>query len=561
MLAQLAIRNLGLIEDAVLDFGPGLHAITGETGVGKSMLLGSLALLRGERSRADMVRSGCAEAHVAGFFTLDGEPQRRAVAEAAGVPVEDGELRLERRLRANGRHRALVNGEEVPHALLARIGALLFEFQGQRAQLSLLEPREQLRFLDRWAQLGTEVAEFGAAFARARALGERIDGLRRAAAERNDRRLFLSHVASELREAALRTGEREELERELGFLEERDAIHARIQGALERFHDGEGSVLDALDSTEKELAAFRALHAGLGEFLGACATARAALGDGVRALRAIEADIEQDPGRAQEARDRLDLLVRLEERYRRRGDALAAYHAEVEAELEVLCAEDAGLPELERDLATQLDDLGARARAIAQRRRRAAERLARAMTGELADLGMQNARFEARLETMAPDDGWLGLGSSGGDRLEFWFGPNPGEGETRLRETASGGELSRVMLALRCTLTDTDGVPVLIFDEVDAGVGGRLGVSLGKKLAQIARSRQVICVTHLPQIAAYGVGHFRVAKVSKKGRTATRVERLDPAQRLEEVAAMIRGEGTSATSLAEAREMLREAAR
>lgn len=560
MLTQLAIRNFGLIEDARIDLGPGLNVITGETGVGKSMLVGSLALLRGERARADLIRAGSDEAGVTGFFILEDEALRAAIAERLGLEAGEEELLLERRLRAGGRHRALVNGREVPHTLLAEVGARLFEVQGQRSQLALLQADEQLRYLDRYARLADETSEFGAAFADARALAERIDRVASASRERNDRRLFLGQVVEELGRAALRPGEREALERELEFLEERDEIRACLRSTLERFYEGEECILDSLGSAEQEFRSIARLHAGLGEFLAACESARAALGDGMRALQRVDEEIQADPGRLGEVRERVDNLVRLEERYRRRGDKLLEYRDEAAAELAEIASDEEGLPESERDLAQRLDALGARARALSKRRRQAAKRLAAAVAAEFADLGMKEALFEARLEMLGPKEGWLGLHAAGADRLEFIFGPNPGEPPARLRDTASGGELSRVMLALRRALVESDGMPILIFDEIDAGVGGRLGAELGRKLREIAAGRQVICVTHLPQIASYGVRHFRVTKQSASGRTSTRIELLDDPRRIEEVASMIRGAGTTATSLAEAREMLQDAA-
>lgn len=558
MLVQLVVKNLGLIEAAELNLGSGLQVITGETGVGKSMLLSSLGILRGDRARSDLIRRGEKEAWVSGFFVLESPGLRTRVAEICGEELPDGELLIERRLRSSGRHQTRLNGREVPLSLLQKIGSQILEIHGQRSQLDLLDAQLQLEYLDRYAGTHEARREFGVVFEQLTALSRRIDDLSQSTRERNDRRLFLDHVLAELEAAQLRPAERAELERELGLLEDRDRIVTLIQESVEEIYEGERSMLDRLADKERSLGDLGELHPGLAEFATSCETARAALEEAVRSLRAVEEDLDSDPARLDAARQRHHQLLELEERYHRSGDELGAYLEEVRAEHGQLVDADHDLPALESELRAGLDALGKQARSLARKRRTAAKRLSAAVSQELRDLQMPDARFEVTLDRLKKHQGWHGFQASGGDRLEFEFGPNPGEPLHPLRETASGGELSRVMLSLKKALADSDSVPVIVFDEIDAGVGGRLGTELGRKLKQIGANHQVLCVTHLPQIASFGSSHFRVTKEVSDGRTHTQMESLDSDRRVEEIAAMIRGEGRTETSLAEARAMIAE---
>ena len=278
----------------------------------------------------------------------------------------------------------------------------------------------------------------------------------------------------------------------------------------------------------------------------------------MRALRSVEEDLRRDPARLEALRGRMDRLVHLEERFQRRGDELLVYLEDVRAELQELEGDAERFPRMEEELDQLRADLEERARSLSRRRRQVASRLGRLVTGELGALGMDRATFEVVLSPLG-DAGWHGLGEYGADQAQFVFGPNPGEPPRPLADIASGGELSRVMLSLKRVLADSDGVPTLVFDEIDAGVGGRLGMELGRKLREIASRHQVLCVTHLPQVASFACGHFHVTKRVQRKRTSTVVETLKGERRVQEIATMIRGEGHSETSVAEAREMMLEA--
>jgi len=555
MLVSLTVRDLGLIERAELELGPGLQVITGETGVGKSMLLHSLSLLRGERPSADWIRTGCDEALVSGLFVVSEEALRLRIAEATGMELEDGELLIERRLSRQGRHRCRLNGREVPASLLRAAGERLIEIHGQQSQLSLLDPQAQLDALDRFAALGEERAEYATRFRRARALESHLEATRADSDSRRERRLALEHLVGELDAADPSPGERDRLEEELRLLEDRDHIGQRIAAIRERFHESEGSLVDELAAAAREFSGLGARHRDLGAFGELCAALRDQLDEGLRNLGAIADGLDIDTAALDEMRRRFDRLVLLEERFRRRGDDLVRYREELREELASIGGAEESLPGLEAELAAEIEELGRRARALTRRRTRAAKELAARIAGELAELGMERATFEIRRRALA-DGRFGGLDERGADRIEWIFGPNPGEPALPLGDIASGGELSRVMLSLKRTLADADSVATLVFDEIDAGVGGRLGGALGSKLREIGARHQVLCVTHLPQLACYGERQLHVEKRVSGDRTVTTVEPLEGDRRAEEIAAMMRGAGRTERSLAEAREML-----
>ncbi len=591
MLRQLSITNLGLIETAEIEFNTGLQVVTGETGVGKSLLVNSLAILAGARVKSDWIRRGCDEARVVGYFSIDDEPRAAQIDELTGLNCREDGVRVERRLREGGRHRTLINGEEIPLSMLRRIGALIVEIHGQRAQLSLLEPAAQLDVVDRFASLMPQRKAFAEAYRAVVKRAQEIDRLLHSQRERNDRRVFLTHVLAELEEAELQPGERESLEQGLGLLEERERVLSTVSETLHELLDSDDSVLDRLSRREREVEVFADLHAGLKEFVSAIGAARASLDEGLRSLQTTQDDLDRDPAALEESRSRLDRLVELEERYRRTADELIRYREEVRAELDAIVEGDEQLPELQAAFDTDLADLAKRSRTLTRRRRAAAKKLSQSIGTALGDLGMPAATLTVSVDAVAeaddkmansvvPDEDPMiqsddeprtetGLAkgrltafeATGSDRVEFLFGPNPGEPPRPLRRIASGGELSRVMLAIESELATADRVPVLVFDEIDSGVGGRLGTEIGRKLRDLGAHHQVFCVTHLPQVACFGADHFHVDKSVTRGRTKTEVRVLTGEERERELAAMIRGSAESATSRTEAREMLEDALR
>lgn len=556
MLVHLSVENLGLIEHAELEFGPGFNVITGETGVGKSMLLSALSILRGDRARSDWIGSSGILSRVRGLFVIQ-EPSRVELLEKVlGIPIEEGELLVERELRKEGRHRCRINGHELTVALLREVASQLIEIHGQGGQLALLRSVGQLEILDRSASLIPERAAYSAAFHEAREVETRLEELSRDERGRGDRRRFLEHVVEELESAGVKKGEREKVEKELVLLEERDSLLELVQGVRQAFVEDDEGVLDRIGKFQRQSEAYSHLHPAIEEFCTALGEVSETIDERLRGLQVVEDDAGGDPGRLVELRDRFDLLVRLEERYHRDADELLQHLQDSRDELEQMAGSDAEVPELQEELDERLQDLQERSVSLHRQRLDAVDGLSRTVAAELADLGMDQAHFEAIVATIPESDSWKGFDERGSDRVEFSFSANPGEAPRPLREVASGGELSRVMLALKRVLADRDGIATLVFDEVDSGVGGRLGATIGLKLQEIAAAHQVLCATHLPQVAALGAGHHRVVKEVTGGRTVTSISLLSEEERTEEIAEMLRGDDRTERSLDEAKEML-----
>lgn len=558
MLVHLSVDDLGLIEHAELEMGTGLQVLTGETGVGKSMLLASMAILRGERTRSDVVRTGCEKATVRGIFHLSAENAAR-ISELLGIAVEDSDLIIEREIHREGRSRCRIDGRETTTTLLKRIAPLLIEVIGQGHALTLLQPGAQLDFLDRFGGLLQLREDHANNWREARQLEDRIRQLEEGVRGRSDRRLHLEHLIEELDAVNLVEGERGSLEADLELLEERDKVLASIESVRQGFLEQEQSVLDRLGSTVRDLRDLATLHPGIAALVESCSTASVLVEEAVRGLTEVESDLDLDPEILEQKRSRFDQLVTLEQRYQRDVGQLVVYLQECRDELAVLGGADDELPELKEGLERCISRLSEGALQLHKARLEVVQKLVTATEKELKDLGLRKARLEGSLEDIDSVHAWHGMDEKGSDRFEILFSANPGEPLQSIGAVASGGELSRLMLALQRTLAGASGTATLIFDEIDSGVGGRMGAVIGEKLSQIGADHQVLCVTHLPQVACHGVRHHRVIKETEGKVTRTRLEEVHGDERVREIALMLRGDRATERSLEEAREMLVEA--
>ena len=558
VLVHLSVEDLGLIERVEFDPGQGLHVLTGETGVGKSMLLTSMQMLRGERTRTDMIRRGADKAVVRGIFQLTGELSEK-VGEILGSPVEDEELIIEREISREGRSRCRIDGRESTARVLRALAPLLIEVVSQGQALTLLKADTQLDLLDRFGGLLEKRQAHADSWQQARELEKRILSLEENQRERRDRAVFLEHVIVELEEAQLESGQRSALEQELELLEERDQVLAVISKARNSILENEGGVLDTLGSTERELQGYDALHPGIASLREASLHARTLLEESMREISALESDLDIDPVALDLKRRRLDAIVSLEEKFRRPEESLILFLDECRKELEELSGDTEELPQLHEGLKRCIEGLTSGARELSDERRSVVKRLARDCARELSDLGLEKAILSGVLEPLSEKDSWNGMNETGIDRFQICFSANPGEPVQPLSQVASGGELSRVMLALEKTLASVSGTGTLVFDEIDSNVGGRMGFAIGRKLREIGESHQVLCVTHLPQVACHGTRQLRVIKQVDSGVTRTSLEELTEDQRVEEIASMLRGDRATARSLEEARDMLSEA--
>ena len=560
MLKLLRINNIALIPSLELELGPGLVLLTGETGAGKSIVIDALSLLLGERASPELIRTGEDRAAVEAVVEIEGAAE---LLDERGLPADGDEIVIRREIQANGKGRATVNGALVPVSLLRDLAPSLAVIHGQHEPQGLLDPATHLDVLDHFAGVheGRPVSEFFRDVRAAEAALERHRSDRR---EGERRREMLEYQAAEIEKAALVPGEEESLRAEKARQANAGRLASLSGEAYALLYDDEDAVLGRLGQVYKrvdELAAidpdFRADAEGKRGLL-------APLEDLALRLRDYHEKLEVSPGRLDEIESRLAPIERLKKKYGASVDDVIAFGERCRRELDAL-----GTPEeQERLLAERRDRLAAafidRARAISRKRRTAALELRRRVQAELAQLAMEKTRFDV---CFAPDDAEAAAADPsqwterGLERAEFLLSPNPGEELRPLARIASGGELSRLMLALKSVVgRDATGL-TLVFDEVDAGIGGRVAEVVGRKLKAVAARRQVLCVTHLPQIAALADQHLAVRKRVAKGRTVTLVDRLSDEARVEEVARMLGGETITSTGREHAREMLKQSLR
>lgn len=545
MLRELHISGLGVIDDLDLELHPGLNVLTGETGTGKTMVTVGLQLALGRRGAASMVRQGAGSARVQARF--DAAP--RAVSEGW---TEDGEIVLARTLSREGRSTARVGGQLAPVSALAELAGELVEVHGQHEGQRLLSTAAQTAFLDRYAG-----AEHRSAVDALRAEHERLSRARSALAELDERERdrerqmdLLGYQVREIEAAAPQVGETEELKLEEARLAHAERLLERAVAA-ERSLAEEEVAADALRAATAELQASSEIDPGAGELAERAFGLAAAAAELVIEIRAYREGLDLDPGRLEEVRERIAALGALERKYGGGEAEVLAFLERAGEELRALAGAEQERERVAAEVAELGDRVSALAGAVSHGRGDAAPRLARALAGELVELGMEGSSIEVALVPNAE------VLPTGAERAAFVFSGGPGQPTQPLSKVASGGELSRTMLACRSVLLDLDDVPTLIFDEVDAGIGGLAGVAVGRRLATLAAARQVVVVTHLPQIASFADRHVRV----RKERGVASVEVLDDAGRVAELSRMLAGLPGSGSAAAHAEELLAEAAR
>jgi len=545
MLVQLAVQNLVLIESLTLELGPGFNVITGETGAGKSMLVDALGLVIGGRASPELVRRGAREAEVEALFEVAPGSRITAKLDAAGIPC-DGELVLRRVVPAEGRSRAFANGRMCTVAQLAELSGELCDIASQHESVALTDPATHLDALDAFGRLETARVELGAAVDELVALGRELEATRAADRGRAEREDYLAFQLRELDELDVRAGEETELESERARLRHAGKLGEATRGAADRLYEGEAAICDELGRLEAELDAAQSIDPSLAPLVRAVEGARAELADAARALGRYAEAVETNPARLAEVEDRLFRITKLLRTHGPTSAELVAHRAALAAERDGLAAAEGRIPALETAFQTRLAAVAKQARALSKKRRAAAEKLADAIGRELARLAMGRAKVVVAVTPatgaepgMAVDGARLTRG--GIDRVEFLIAPNQGEEPRPLRRIASGGELSRALLALKRVLAENGPAGLYVFDEVDAGVGGAVAEVIGHAIRDVARHRQVVCVTHLAQIAALADVHFVVDKTEREDRTFATVRRLEPRERVDELARMIGG--------------------
>lgn len=577
MLVELSIQNIAIIDRLRVTFEPTLNALTGETGAGKSIIIDALGAVVGGRTSPDMLRSGEERARIEAVFDVTDrdDPALRAVLDEAGIEHEDGTLILSRDLQSNGRSVARINGQTVTVGLLGRVGERLVDIHGQSAHLSLLRPATHLDFLDAYAGLMERRAELATLVHRVRQM--RVE---RAALEQDDRELarrtdLLRFQVDEIASASLEADEDESLRAERTRLSNASNLQVIADTVYRTLREGTPprgtSVVEGLRDVAKNLGELARLDPALAEAESEVDEMVYLLEDVAATVRTYRDTVEDNPARLAEVEERLALIRDLERKYGGTVAEVLAFGEEAERELAMLEGSEERLVQLRDEELVVLRQIGTRAGTLSLARQKAATRLAKAVEAEITHLAMGRTRFtvlqtqeeDAEGAPVGGDDGharYLAFDARGVDRVEFLIAPNAGEAPKPLARIASGGETARLMLALKSVLAAADATPTLVFDEVDVGIGGRSGQVVGETLAALAHTHQVLCITHLAQVAAFADGHFRIIKRDVRGRTISDVERLDEPERIEELAAMLDGVPITPVARASARDLAERAA-
>ena len=559
MLLELTIENIALIEQLRIEFARGFNVLTGETGAGKSIVVDSVNLALGGRADRDIIRTGAEKGSVQALFDISGNAKAIEFAREQGIEVEDGMIVVRRELSRGGRNLCRVSGVIVPLNVLKTLTAMLMDVHGQHEHQALMNPARHLGFLDAFggavhAEALQRVGELHTARSK---IGTQLKKLMNDASEKERLSDVLSFQAQEIAAAKLKPGEEEKLTQRLSVLENAEKIRNGVETAYGLVYQGAGrgvSAQEALLQSAEAMDHIAALDDKYGALAGRLRELYYAAQDVGYELQALMDDMDFDPELIDRISARLDLIGRLERKYGPSLEEVIAFGQSAQQRLDELKSSDESIATLKK----QYKEADARLREacaeLTELRKASAARLSAEICKQLADLGMARTRFEVRLE---PEPKPLATGM---DRVEFMISPNPGEPLRPLAAIASGGEISRVMLALKVISMDAEGVDSMVFDEIDTGVSGRMAQVVGEKMCLIAKTNQVLCITHLPQIAALGDAHFMVEKVVSDDHTQTHVRRLDREGRVHELSRLVGGSADSESSLSHAAHMLDDAA-
>jgi len=549
MLTDLIIKNFAIIETLHVNFSSGFNVLTGETGAGKSIIIDAVNLLLGGRARGEVIRTGFDEAVVEAIFDVTGENVVRARLAERGLDEGD-ELLVRRIVSRSGKNRVFINGSPTPLAQLRELTGSLVNIYGQHEHQNLQRTETHLELLDRFAGHDHLLADYRASYQQLQDIAEQLRTLDRAERDRQQRLDMLNFQQHELASAALVAGEDSDLEQERALLQNAERLAAASHGGYQLLYGESGAVCEKLEQVADDLEQLKAIDPTLAILADSLRSALYSLEDVATQLRDYSGKLSFEPHRQQVVEDRLALLKSLQRKYAPTVTELIAYQSDVERELALLDDVEGRRCELEAEYQqaeTAARSLGER---LTLARQNAGVSLGRAVELELSDLAMPKACFETRLHPLEEPS------IDGLERGEFYLSANPGELPQPLAKIASGGELSRIMLALKRSSPEGDGVHTLIFDEVDAGIGGEAATAVGEKIGKLASQMQVLCVTHLPQVAAYADQHFRVTKEEKAGRTATSLTLLQGDEKVHEMARMLGGAQVTERTLDHARELL-----
>jgi DNA repair protein RecN (Recombination protein N) len=555
LLTHLSVRDLAVVETVSVEFGKGLTVMTGETGAGKSILVDALSLVLGARSSAQAVRNGAARAEVTALFDVSARADVCSMLATFELDDGESELHLRRTVASDGRSRAYVNGRPVPVQSLKEFGALLVDVHGQHEHQTLLDPVAQRDLLDAFGGLSKLVTGVESAYQEHRQLKSEYETLTGTDGDGEARRSLLQYQVEELDELRPEADEFETVRRELGALSRAEAHRSTVGDAL-LLLDGDGGAESQLGralTAVTEVAADHPDAAAVAQLLESSAIHMSEARD---VLRTLNDSLDGNPERARTLEARLDQLHAIARKHRVTPEQLSDVHAGLRDELSALDSAAGRILELTTQISATLTRYRDAVTKLSAARTKAGKKFSKAVSANMAELGM--AGGECVVQVATADDGVVQAG--GMDRIEFLVRANPGAEPAPLRKVASGGELSRISLAIQVILAADSGVPTLVFDEVDVGIGGRIAEIVGKRLREVSGDRQVLCITHLAQVACQGNGHILIEKQARRGSSSTSLEQLDVEQRVSEVARMLGGVEITGATLAHAREMLELAA-
>jgi DNA repair protein RecN (Recombination protein N) len=566
MLRSLAVRDYALIEELEVEFDSGLNVITGETGAGKSILIGALKLLLGERASTEAVRAGARKAIVEGVFDDAGAGGMPALLEANGIDPDPAGVLIIRREVSATHSRAYINDTPATLEVLREVAERTIDLHGQHQHQSLLRTETHVQLLDSFGGLGGLVDEYRERLRGVAGLTREREDLLLREEELRQKRELVEFQVGEIDRVAPVAGEVDELEAERRILENAERLYESTAGLYESLAEGENALYDRLVVARNQLQDLARIDASFEALLTDVRAAEIALKETTQFLQGYNARIEFNPERLDEIRERLGELDYLARRYGGSIDAALAHRDEIGKTLELATHFEERIRGLEARIDDARESLSRSAHRLTQKRTEVAERVEEAIGVELATLGMPHARFAVRIRQEPLADGWVSATGSAGhlaafpdgaDRVEFYFTANAGEPPRPLVRVASGGEVSRVMLALKTVLAKSERLPILVFDEIDSGISGGIARRAGEAMRRLAAYHQIIAITHLPQIASLGETHFVVEKEVLRGRSRTRIRRLeDEAERAEAVASLLAGEVVSDAALASARELI-----
>ncbi len=565
MLKLLTIQNFAIAENLEITFEPGLNLLTGETGAGKSILINAISAVVGGRISTEVVRTGATRAIVSGVFDISRLPEVQQLLESLGLPVEE-ELFIRREIPLKGTSRAFVNNTPVPVSTLAKIGRWLVDIHGQHEHQSLLRRETHRELLDAFGQHEELLEQVARAYHHMQSVQEALRQRQQQQRELEEKQDLYRFQLEEIRKAALQPGEDEALEAERKLLANTEKIFELTGRLLQIFNGETVSLLELMGAAENDLQELGEFSDEIKKLAEEFATARVVSEETARSIEEFQASLEFDPLRLEAVENRLNVIRQLKKKYGDSIEAILEYQEELERRLQSTENFEQEVRQLQQQYEQAVAVYVDLALQLSKARQQAAAKLQEQVQQELQYLGMGGTRFAVQVEHRVDSgsaiqiDGQSVLADETGiDAVEFFISPNPGEAFKPLQKIASGGEISRIMLALKRILARIDRVPTLIFDEIDVGVSGRIAGAVGRSIAQLAESHQVLCITHLPQIASQKAAHFVVEKYVADGRTFVRVRQLETPQRVEEIARLLSGERVTETARESARTLLAEA--